>query len=58
MGVKKNPARSRREKRDDVLQLNADPPVDIHNTRAVWRTVAAGAVFDPAPLWQSVGFVP
>lgn len=50
MGVKKNPARSRREKRGDVLQLNGS----IYNARAVWRTVVAGAVYDPAPLWQSV----
>ncbi len=54
MGVKKNPARSRREKRGDVLQLNGS----IYNARAVWRTVVAGAVYDPAPLWQSVDFVP
>jgi hypothetical protein len=45
-------------KRGDVLLLNADPLVDIHNTRAVWRTIAAGAVYDPAPLWRSVGFSP
>lgn len=45
-------------KRGDVLLLNADPLADIHNTRAVWRTVAAGAVYDPAPLWLSVGFLP
>jgi hypothetical protein len=45
-------------KRGDVLLLNADPLADIHNTRAVWRTVAAGAVYDPAPLWKSVGFLP
>lgn len=45
-------------KRGDVLLLNADPLADIHNTRSVWRTVAAGAVYDPAPLWRSVGFAP
>ena len=45
-------------KRGDVLLLNADPLADIHNTRAVWRTVAAGAVYDPVPLWRSVGFLP
>ena len=45
-------------KRADVLLLEADPLADIHNTRKVWRTVAAGAVYDPAPLWQSVGFTP
>ena len=45
-------------KRGDVLLLDADPLADIHNTRRVWRTVAAGAVYDPAPLWSSVGFAP
>ena len=45
-------------RRGDVLLLEADPLVDIHNTRKVWRTVAAGAVYDPAPLWSSVGFTP
>jgi imidazolonepropionase-like amidohydrolase len=45
-------------KRGDVLLLDADPLADIHNTRKVWRTVAAGAVYTPAPLWQSVGFTP
>ena len=45
-------------KRGDVLLLDADPLADIKNTRKVWRTVAAGAVYDPAPLWTSVGFKP
>lgn len=45
-------------KRGDVLLLNADPLGDIHNSRKLWRTVAAGAVYDPAPLWESVGFTP
>jgi len=45
-------------KRGDVLLLDADPLADIHNTRKVWRTVAAGAVYSPAPLWESVGFTP
>jgi Amidohydrolase family len=45
-------------KRGDVLLLDADPLADIRNTRKVWRTVAAGAVYTPAPLWQSVGFKP
>ena len=45
-------------KRGDVLLLDADPLADIHNTRKVWKTVAAGAVYDPGPLWKSVGFTP
>ena len=57
-GVEKESGSLEVGKRGDVLLLDADPLVDIHNTRAVWRTVAAGAVYDPAPLWQSVGFSP
>jgi imidazolonepropionase-like amidohydrolase len=45
-------------KRGDVVLLNADPLASIRNSRAIWRTVASGAVYDPAPLWQSVGFLP
>jgi hypothetical protein len=41
-----------------VLHKFANPTAAIHNTRSVWRTVAAGAVYEPAPLWSSVGFTP
>jgi hypothetical protein len=58
LGVEKESGTLEAGKRGDVLLLNADPLADIHNTRAVWRTVAAGAVYDPVPLWQSVGFLP
>jgi hypothetical protein len=58
LGVEKESGSLEASKRGDVLLLNGDPLIDIHNTRTVWRTVAAGAVYDPAPLWQSVGFLP
>jgi hypothetical protein len=58
LGVEKESGTLEVGKRGDVLLLNADPLADIHNTRTVWRTVAAGAVYDPVPLWQSVGFLP
>ena len=58
VGVEKESGSLELGKRGDVLLLNADPLMDIHNTRAVWRTVSQGAVYDPAPLWQSVGFLP
>ena len=45
-------------KRADLLLLDADPLADIRATRRVWRTVAAGVVYEPGPLWQSVGFTP
>ncbi len=58
VGVEKESGSLEVGKRGDVLLLDADPLADIHNTRAVWRTVSEGAVYDPAPLWQSVGFLP
>lgn len=45
-------------KRADMVLLDADPLADIRNTRRVDRTIASGAVYDPAPLWQSVDFTP
>ncbi len=58
LGVEKQSGSLEAGKRGDVLLLDADPLADIHNSRKVWRTVAAGAVYDPAPLWTSVGFKP
>ncbi len=45
-------------KRADLVLLDADPLADIRAMRRVWRTIAAGAVYEPAPLWRSVGFTP
>ena len=45
-------------RRADIVLLDADPLANIRNTRRVWRTVAAGVVYEPAPLWRSVGFLP
>ena len=45
-------------KRADLVLLNADPLADIRATRQVWRTIAGGIVYTPAPLWQSAGFIP
>ena len=58
LGVDKESGSLQPGKRGDVLLLEADPLADIHNMRKVWRTVAAGAIYDPAPLWRSVGFTP
>ena len=58
LGVEQQSGSIEPGKRGDILLLDADPIADIHNTRRVWRTVAAGAVYDPAPLWSSVGFQP
>jgi imidazolonepropionase-like amidohydrolase len=45
-------------KRGDLIVLDANPLDDIHNTRRIFRVITGGRVFDPAPLWQSVGFRP
>jgi len=45
-------------KRGDLVILDASPLDDIRNTRKIFRVVTNGRVFDPAPLWQSVGFRP
>ena len=58
MGLSDQVGTVRAGERADLLLLDADPLADIRATRRVWRTVAAGAVYQPAPLWQSVGFTP
>jgi len=58
LGVEKESGSIDIGKRGDVLLLAADPLKDIHNTRTVWKTVAAGKVYEPAPLWTIVGFIP
>jgi imidazolonepropionase-like amidohydrolase len=45
-------------KRGDVIVLDGNPLDDIRNTRRIYRVVTNGRVFDPAPLWRSVGFQP
>ena len=45
-------------KRADFDVLSANPLEDIHNIRSVQMVVASGVVYDPAPLWTSVGFQP
>jgi imidazolonepropionase-like amidohydrolase len=42
----------------NMVLLDADPLANIANTRRIVKTIAGGAVYDPAPLWQSVGFKP
>ncbi|WP_157466657.1 hypothetical protein [Edaphobacter aggregans] len=42
----------------DMVLLDADPLADIHNMRRIVKSIEGGAVYDPAPLWESVGFKP
>jgi len=45
-------------KRGDLVILDANPLELITNTRRIYRVITNGRVFDPAPLWRSVGFQP
>ena len=45
-------------KRADFDILDAHPLDNIHNVRSVRWVVANGVLYDPAPLWESVGFKP
>ena len=45
-------------KRADLDVLDANPLDDIHNIRTVRSVLANGVLYDPAPLWESVGFKP
>ncbi len=45
-------------KRADLDILDANPLDNIHNIRSVRWVVANGVLYDPAPLWESVGFKP
>ena len=45
-------------KRADLDVLDANPLENIHNIRSVRSVVANGVLYNPAPLWQSVGFSP
>ncbi|MGC2108750.1 MAG: amidohydrolase family protein [Candidatus Korobacteraceae bacterium] len=45
-------------KRADLDVLDANPLDNIHNIRSVRMVVAGGVLYDPTPLWESVGFKP
>lgn len=45
-------------KRADLIFVEGDPLKSISNIRNVRWVVAAGRLFNPADLWQSVGFKP
>jgi imidazolonepropionase-like amidohydrolase len=45
-------------KRADLILVDGDPLADIRNLRKISRVVTNGRVYDPAPLWRSVGFQP
>jgi len=58
MGLDKELGTIEAGKRADLVLLDADPLADISNSRRIAKTIAGGAIYDPTPLWQSVGFLP
>jgi imidazolonepropionase-like amidohydrolase len=45
-------------KRADMILVDGDPLARISDLRRVSQVIANGRVFDPAKLWESVGFRP
>jgi imidazolonepropionase-like amidohydrolase len=58
MGLDKELGTIEAGKRADLVLLEADPLENVSNTRRIAKTIAGGVIYDPAPLWQSVGFQP
>jgi hypothetical protein len=58
MGLYKKAGTIELGKQADMVLLDADPLVDIHNTRRILKIIADGAIYDSAPLWESVEFKP
>jgi imidazolonepropionase-like amidohydrolase len=50
------PARAMKVDADSGSLLDANPLDDIHNVRTVRSVLANGVLYNPAPLWESVGF--
>ncbi|MFL6214319.1 MAG: amidohydrolase family protein [Blastocatellia bacterium] len=58
MGVDKEVGTVEAGKRADLILVEGNPLESISNIRNVRWVVAAGRLYNPADLWQSVGFKP
>jgi imidazolonepropionase-like amidohydrolase len=58
MGLDKEVGTVEAGKRADLILIEGDPLQSVSNIRHVRWVVAAGRLFNPADLWQSVGFKP
>ena len=45
-------------KRADLILVDGNPLQDIRDLRRVSRVIVNGRLYDPAKLWESVGFHP
>lgn len=58
MGVQDSMGTVTAGKRADILVVDGNPLENISALRNVWLVVAGGRRYQPAPLWESVGFEP
>lgn len=58
MGMEKDSGTIEAGKRADVILVNGNPLENISDIRKVTTVFAAGKMYQPAPLWSSVGFKP
>ena len=58
MGMEKDSGTIEPGKRADVILVDGNPLENISDIRKVSAVFAAGRMFEPAKLWQSVGFKP
>ena len=58
MGMEKEVGTVETGKRADLILVRGDPLAHFEDLRKVTRVVTNGLMYDPAPLWQSVGFKP
>ena len=58
MGVEKDSGTIEPGKRADLVILGANPLDNISNIRKTEKVMQGGVLYDCAPLWKSVGFLP
>ena len=58
MGLDKETGTIEAGKRADLILVDGNPLADIRDLRRVSRVVVNGRMYDPAKLWESVGFRP
>jgi imidazolonepropionase-like amidohydrolase len=58
MGMEKDSGTIEPGKRADVILVDGNPLENISEIRKVETVFAGGRMYQPAPLWQSVGFEP
>jgi hypothetical protein len=58
MGLDKETGTVEAGKRADLILVDGNPLADIRDLRKVSRVIVNGRMYDPAKLWESVGFRP